>query len=615
LYAGSLDNPGPHLPLNAERVYALTMIQQQKNYSKATFVCFFIYLGFIGLGLLFNPNFLAKYLSPDHQIIEKTFLQIRLAQIGFICIGLMGTFSLLKPSLKFQNIAIILVVILTFYTIGYYLKLGLIDDTYISLRYAENFAAGKGLVFNSGERVEGYTCFLWVILLGLVGKLNLSLVFFSKAFSLLAGIGTVLLLKSFSEKFLYCPKSSFFVIQFPIFFLLLNFPFIYWSFTGMETSLYLLFLLLSAFFLLLGSQTAKPGDWRFLISSFFLALAALTRPEAYVIFPINLLFLMILGRRDSMWLNLFYYSIIFIILSGTHLLWRYSYYGQLLPNTYYVKVGGASFLLAKKGINYLFNAFYPHILLILLVLLSLLKKVSKAKLYILSLVIVQILAVIYEGGDHFGGNRYLVSMIPFLVIIAFEEIHKNILGLGEYLANEYFSKYRMFFRNFLTTLILFLFCYGTFLFSFFWISNGNTAIYEVKAAKEWANVGKWLKQRANEKMDVLATPVAGAMPFFSELRTIDMLGLNDFHIAHKKVKMGTGYTGHEKYDNAYVLAQKPTYIYLGEGAANIEEVLEAKIKKGSMFYPDLIQNYFPNNEYQFFSGAYQKSTFSFFIRK
>lgn len=38
-----------------------------------------------------------------------------------------------------------------------------IDDAYISLRYAQNLTRGDGLVFNPGERVEGYTNFLWVI--------------------------------------------------------------------------------------------------------------------------------------------------------------------------------------------------------------------------------------------------------------------------------------------------------------------------------------------------------------------------------------------------------------------------------------------------------------------
>jgi hypothetical protein len=45
------------------------------------------------------------------------------------------------------------------------------DDAYISLRYVDNFLAGKGLVFNEGEYVEGYTNFLWVMLLSVVGWL------------------------------------------------------------------------------------------------------------------------------------------------------------------------------------------------------------------------------------------------------------------------------------------------------------------------------------------------------------------------------------------------------------------------------------------------------------
>src|SRR6185503_3325889 len=37
------------------------------------------------------------------------------------------------------------------------------DDAFISFRYAGHFASGHGIVFNLGERVEGYTNFLWVV--------------------------------------------------------------------------------------------------------------------------------------------------------------------------------------------------------------------------------------------------------------------------------------------------------------------------------------------------------------------------------------------------------------------------------------------------------------------
>ena len=41
------------------------------------------------------------------------------------------------------------------------------DDAYISFRYARNLALHGQLVFNLGEQVEGYTNFLWTVLLAL----------------------------------------------------------------------------------------------------------------------------------------------------------------------------------------------------------------------------------------------------------------------------------------------------------------------------------------------------------------------------------------------------------------------------------------------------------------
>ena len=37
------------------------------------------------------------------------------------------------------------------------------DDAFISFRYAENLVRGLGLVYNAGERVEGYSNFLWTL--------------------------------------------------------------------------------------------------------------------------------------------------------------------------------------------------------------------------------------------------------------------------------------------------------------------------------------------------------------------------------------------------------------------------------------------------------------------
>src|SRR3990172_4480211 len=41
------------------------------------------------------------------------------------------------------------------------------DDSFISFRYAEHLIQGHGLVYNAGERVEGYSNLLWTLLVAL----------------------------------------------------------------------------------------------------------------------------------------------------------------------------------------------------------------------------------------------------------------------------------------------------------------------------------------------------------------------------------------------------------------------------------------------------------------
>ena len=43
----------------------------------------------------------------------------------------------------------------------------LADDAFISFRYSQHLAEGHGLVFNVGEKVEGYSNFLWVVLVAI----------------------------------------------------------------------------------------------------------------------------------------------------------------------------------------------------------------------------------------------------------------------------------------------------------------------------------------------------------------------------------------------------------------------------------------------------------------
>src|SRR5438046_1158229 len=55
------------------------------------------------------------------------------------------------------------VVLMTLAHVAYYFP-RVVDDLFISLRYAENLAHGRGAVYNVGERVEGYSSPLWMLL-------------------------------------------------------------------------------------------------------------------------------------------------------------------------------------------------------------------------------------------------------------------------------------------------------------------------------------------------------------------------------------------------------------------------------------------------------------------
>ncbi|MDB4285448.1 hypothetical protein N9903_00905 [bacterium] len=84
----------------------------------------------------------------------------------------------------------------------------IVDDAYISFRYAQNFADGHGFVFNPGETVEGYTNFLWVLLLGLGLKLNLDPELASRLLGFAAGAGVLVASNLFGRRFGLSPATQ-----------------------------------------------------------------------------------------------------------------------------------------------------------------------------------------------------------------------------------------------------------------------------------------------------------------------------------------------------------------------------------------------------------------------
>ena len=66
-----------------------------------------------------------------------------------------------------------------------------IDDAFISLRYARNLSLGHGLVYNAGEHVMGFTSLPWTLWCALGALVHVDLVWWSRFTSLIADLATL----------------------------------------------------------------------------------------------------------------------------------------------------------------------------------------------------------------------------------------------------------------------------------------------------------------------------------------------------------------------------------------------------------------------------------------
>lgn len=165
---------------------------------------------------------------------------------------------------------IILIIFITILMRGLlvYLSNYTADDAFITFRYAENIASGKGFVYNEGERVLGTSTPLYTLLLALLAKLGLPIVLLARIINIgadcLTGVLLFLLLRQF--KLGVATFAALFYVLFP--------RVIVWSVSGMETSLYVLLLVTSLYFY------CKEN---FNLTFLFLGLTFLTRVDGIIL--------------------------------------------------------------------------------------------------------------------------------------------------------------------------------------------------------------------------------------------------------------------------------------------------------------------------------------------
>ena len=224
------------------------------------------------------------------------------------------------------------------------------DDAFITLRYADNFLAGRGLVFNEGEIVEGYTNFLWLAALVVVQALGFDPVNASQVLGL-ASYGGILLIAAAISWGLH--RRSRFPFPFLLLALIIHYDLRVWATGGLETAFFALLILIAFWTYFFSKLGPVP---RAALAGLFLVLGVMTRPDGLLFYLVGGLFLGIrllrpAAARKKCLQDLLAYGAPLLFIFVPYFSWRYSYYGYPFPNTYYAKSGGGAHF--GQGIYYL----------------------------------------------------------------------------------------------------------------------------------------------------------------------------------------------------------------------------------------------------------------------
>jgi tetratricopeptide (TPR) repeat protein len=416
------------------------------------------------------------------------------------------------------------------------------DDAFISYRYVENLLQGRGLVFNAGERVEGYTNFLWIIFLSFFAKLGLNVITISKILGIASGCVTLLLLHQISQ--LFFSRRDWFFSLFPPFLLTSTSAFAYWSISGLETTFFVMMVLVSVYLYL-----TYPRLW--VISC---VLCTLVRPEGGLVFGIILLH-KFLFRRNTLGEALSSLGG-FALLLFPFVIFKVLYYGDVLPNPFYAKTG-LSFEYVKSGLEYswLFSRHYALWGGLYLLPIFLYKGFGTRERLLVLFVYLYTLYVIVIGGDVLMVHRFFLPILPLLyllLVICLQRIHiKFKSGLRA--------------RKVLIFLLLSISALF-FLLPHKWIRGVRAA--ERQLVDRMQFVAEYLGRNYGPSFSLAATTI-GSVSYYSgtDAKIIDMLGLTDKYISRHPEKFeGIAATWKERrYNTRYLLSLDPDFILFSTG--------------------------------------------------
>jgi arabinofuranosyltransferase len=426
-----------------------------------------------------------------------------------------------------------------------------VDDAFITFRYSLNLSRGHGPVYNVGERVEGTSAMLFAVLLTPPVALGVDPLAAAKVVGVTAFVATAVL--AFATVRALSPHGGRVLGLVAAAVVAATTPLAYFAESGLETTTYVALLTLALFLLVHPDRSPSRPHW-----ALAMAAVAMTRPEGVFFF---LLLLALDATRLALasprraaknaavaagWFSAAYLPF---------LLFRVAYYGALVPNTVTAKSGASHRLLEAHGLSSLvevlstgagattLKGYLPRLGLGAFLVLGGLsrRRTAFATTVCLAIAASCLLLVTWNDGDWVGYDRLFVpAMAPMAIALA--------LGLG---AVVYRTRPRGWPAALDAALIALVVAWSAASASDY--ERAFTCSY--KAAMEYSLRLSRSLRAARLDSDVLATDMAGGIPYYTDLRTVDVFGLCDKTIAHGGVPFGTM----GKTDMAYVARKRPTF--------------------------------------------------------
>lgn len=389
------------------------------------------------------------------------------------------------------------------------------DDAFISFRYAKNLFNGLGLVYNAGERVEGYTNFLWTIIAYFGMLLRFQPIYFAQAVSVAAQMLTLYML------YLLGIASSRPRVQALIApaFLACNVSFLLYPMTGMETSFFTMLITLAV--LLIHRQFYKSRGGA-IVTGIVLLSISLTRFDGLGIVAAILVFKILLDREFK---NMLPVLLVLAVGVGGYHIWRFFYYPTLLPNTFYAKVGfSVSQLVGGLKYVYRFAVENGQHALIFALIPFVAGHTSRTTKMIAWVVVAHLSYIVLVGGDWMPHFRFVLPVLPLL----FWLMQEGLLAIYSLLKPkiQQLGSCRQF--AILFFLLLFTFNLSPLYqnrefrgFSAPWFITGDARA-----------IGEYLDSALPEDAAV-AIEWGGILPFYMEQPVLDTFGLTDSEITRQ----------------------------------------------------------------------------------